>query len=268
MAEHVKPVDGRARSTGGVEIVYGAAGSGETALVFIHGGLADRTFWAPQLSGLADRFRVVTLDLAGHGASGRTRAIWTIPAFGEDVCAVVEALGLRRVVIVGNLLGGPVALEAARRLRGRAIGVAGVDTLHDLTQRIDPAEARARADAFRLDFPGACRAMVNMLFHPGTQGELRAWAEQRMSTTPPDVVVRMMEGFAGYDMAVAARDAGVPIRAINGDLWPTNLERNRTIAPDFDAVVMPGAGHYPMLERPEEFNRILAEMVEGLKTED
>lgn len=51
----------------GVTIVYSAAGVGDTALVFVHGGLADRTFYDAQEKAFADRFRVVALDLAGHG---------------------------------------------------------------------------------------------------------------------------------------------------------------------------------------------------------
>lgn len=265
MAETTKDSEGRARSADGVEIAYTARGSGDPAIVFIHGGLADRSFWAPQLSAFADRFRIVALDLAGHGVSGRARKAWTIPAFGDDVRAVADALGLPRVVLVGNSLGGPVALEAARGLRGRALGVIGVDTLHDLTQKIDPANASARADAFRQDFAGTCHAMVDALFHPGAQPDLRAWAEKRMCAMPPEVVVGIMEGFAGYDLMAASRNAGVPIRAINGDLWPTGIERNRAVVPDFDAVIMQGAGHYPMLERPEEFNRMLVAIVTGLQ---
>ena len=256
---------GRARSVDGVEIVYSTRGHGDIALVFIHGGLADRSFWAPQLSSLSGRFRVVALDLAGHGGSGRGRTVWTIPAFAEDVRAVVEALSLKRLVLIGNSLGGPVALEAARLLPGRVLGVVGVDTLHDVTIKFDAADAHARAEAFRKDFAGTCRAMVDSLFHPGTQSELHAWSEQRMCAMPPEVVVGLMEGLAGYDLAGASRGAGVPVRAINGDLWPTNIERNRTVTKDFDAVVMSGAGHYPMLERPAEFNRLLAVIVKDLQ---
>ncbi len=257
---------GQATSADKVEIAYRARGAGKTALVFIHGGLADSTFWAPQLSSLAADFRVVALDLAGHGASGRARTAWTIPVFAEDVRAVVEALGLRRVVLIGNSMGGPVALEAARLLRGRVLGVVGVDTLHDGTVKLDPAEFHARAEAFRKDFPGTCRALVGSLFHPGTYVQLHAWAEQRMCTMPPEVVAGMMEGFAGYDLAAAFRGAGVAIRAINGDLWPTRIDRNRELTPDFDAVVMKGAGHYPMLERPDEFNRLLVEIVRRVES--
>lgn len=265
--QKTKQVEGNVRSADGVEIAYSTAGRGDIALVFIHGGLADRTFWAPQISALSDRFQIVALDLGGHGKSGIGRKSWTIPAFGEDVRAVVEKLGLKRVVLIGNSLGGPVALEAARLLKSRVLGVVGIDTLHDATVKYPASLAQARAEAFRKDFNGACREMVRSLFHPGAQPDLQNWAEKRMCATSHQVVVSMIEGFGGYDLEAAFRAAGAPIRAINGDLWPTNAERNKTIT-DFDAVIMKGAGHYPMLERRDEFNQALIRIVEELKAKE
>lgn len=258
--------EGRVRSRDGVEIAYTVRGTGEPSLIFIHGGLADRGFWDAQLSSLAGQFRVVALDLAGHGASGRGRKAWTIAAWAQDVRAVVEKLGLRRAVLIGNSLGGPVALEAAALLRGRVIGVVGVDTLNDATATTPPEVFHAQAAAFQKDFTAACRAMVDSLFHPGEQKEVHAWAEKRMCARPTPMAAEMMEGFVYYDMAGAFRKAGVPIRAINGDLWPTRIDRNRMVTPDFDAVVMKGCGHYPMLERPDEFNRHLVDIVRQLES--
>ncbi|HVN76007.1 MAG TPA: alpha/beta hydrolase [Thermoanaerobaculaceae bacterium] len=256
-------VSGHTRSADGVEIAYSERGSGPLAIVFIHGGLADRTFWAPQFAGLPGEYRLVALDLAGHGDSGSNRATWTIAAWAGDVVAVADALKLQRIVLVGNSLGGPVALEAAARLRGRAIGVIGVDTLHDATQRMPKEAAHQQAEALRKDYAAGCRAMVAALFHPGTQAEFRAWAERRMCSAPRPMAAAMMESFGGYDMAPAFRNAGVPIRGINGDLWTTRTDVNRTVTPDFDAVIMKGAGHYPMLERPAEFDRLLLEYVQA-----
>jgi hypothetical protein len=71
--------------------------------------------------------------------------------------------------------------------------------------------------------------MVSSLFHSGTHRTLHLWAEQRMCAMSPEGVAGIMEGFAGYDLSEAFRNAGVPIRAINGDLWPTDVERNRRV---------------------------------------
>lgn len=259
---------GYAVSSDGVRIAYTARGTGEPALVFIHGGLAHRIFWRHQANAFAPRHRVIALDLAGHGESGRDRPTWSIRQFGEDVRAIVERIAPGHVVLIGNSLGGPVALEAASLMPGRTLGVIGVDTLHDVTQVMEEGDAQARADAFGRDPEGSCRAMVDLLFHRGQHPEVRAWAEREMLKTPAEVTVPMLASFAGYSMPDAARRAGVPIRAINGDLFPTDVALNRTIVPDFDAVIMPGAGHYPMLERPEEFNRLLDSLVRAMSHGD
>lgn len=258
------PISPFVDSADGVRIAYAAQGAGMPALVFVHGGLAHRGFWHRQLTAFAASHRVVTVDLAGHGESGRARARWTIPMFANDVRAVVEQLALPRVVLIGSSLGGPVSLETAALLRGRVIGVVGVDTFHDLAPSPDPDGERARVEAFRRDPEVTRRAMVDMLFHPGAYPDLQAWAVTEMSATPPEVVVAMLSEFIGYDLAAACRAAGVPIRAINGDLWPTDTEKNRGVVRDFDAAVMPNTGHYPMLEQPGEFNRLLQQVVADL----
>ena len=256
----------RTRSWDGVEIAFAVSGAQDPTILFIHGGLANRHFWTSQLTQLSSRYRVAALDLGGHGDSGTNRLRWTIEAFADDVRVVAEALESQQLVLVGNSLGGAVALEAATMLRGRVLAIIGVDTLHDLNQRIPLAVAQARADAFRANFEGTCRAMVAELFHPGAQADLRAWVERQTCATPVAVAAGMMEGLADYDLAGAARRAGVPIRAINGDLWSVDAARNRAIVPDFDAVVIPNAGHYLMLERPAEFNRELVALVDRLRS--
>lgn len=263
--EGVAPaVQGTTPSTDGVPIAYTARGTGPTALVFIHCGFCDQSFWRNQVAAFAGDYRVVTLDLAGHGDSGSGRESWTLPAFGRDVVAVVEALKLQRVVLIGSSLGGPVALEAARLLPERALAVIAVDTLHDASRKLSPEEWKQRAQAVRQDFAGFCAQMMTQLFHPDADPAFRKEVESQMCDASPEVAGGIYEGLAGYDMAAAMAAVEVPIRGIVGDLYPVNLEANRAVAPGFDAVVMEGVGHFPMLERPELFNRHLRETLQEI----
>jgi pimeloyl-ACP methyl ester carboxylesterase len=247
----------------GVSIVYSAAGAGDPALVFIHGGLADRTFWEGQLREFASHHRVVALDLPGHGESGFNREKWGIPEFGADVKAVIEAEKLKNVIIFGNSLGGPVAMEAALLLPDRVLGVVGVDTFQVLNRRITPEEVKQRAELFQRDFAGALKQMVQMLFHADADPALIEEAESRMGGTSPETAHAIFLSLAGYEGAVASR-LTMPLRAINGDLYPTDVEGNRKVKADFDAVIMKHMGHYPMLERPTEFNNRVTEIVASL----
>jgi pimeloyl-ACP methyl ester carboxylesterase len=142
--------------------------------------------------------------------------------------------------------------------------VVGVDTFQVLDNRITPEEAQERADFFQRDFSGALKQMVRMLFHQDADPALIADAEKRMAGTSPEAARAMFLSLAGYDEGAAARRLTVPLRAINGDLYPTDVAGNRKVKPDFDAVIMKHMGHYPMLERPEEFNQQVAEVVASL----
>jgi len=248
-------------SADGVTIVYSACGAGEPELVFIHGGLADRSFWDAELKAFAGRHRVIALDLAGHGESGTNRVKWGMPEFGADVKAVADAEKLKHMIIFGNSLGGPVAVEAALLMPSRVIGICGVDTFQSLDYKIAPEEARQRAEAFHKDFAGSVKEMTKALFHPDADPAVMADAEGRMARTSPDAAYAMFMGLGGYDPAASARRLTVPLRAINGDLYPTDFAGVRKIKPDFDAIIMKHMGHYPMLERPDEFNKHVAEVV-------
>jgi pimeloyl-ACP methyl ester carboxylesterase len=251
-------------SADGVTIVYSACGAGEPELVLIHGGLADRSFWDAELKAFAGRHRVIALDLAGHGESGTNRVKWGMPEFGADVKAVADAEKLKHMIIFGNSLGGPVAVEAALLMPSRVIGICGVDTFQSLDYKIAPEEARQRAEAFHKDFAGSVKEMTKALFHPDADPAVMADAEGRMARTSPDAAYAMFMGLGGYDPAASARRLTVPLRAINGDLYPTDFAGVRKIKPDFDAIIMKHMGHYPMLERPDEFNKHVAEVVAGL----
>ena len=248
----------------GVGIVYSAAGSGPIGLVFVHGGLANRTFWEHELRTFAGKYRVVAPDLAGHGESGANRRTWGLPEFGGDVRSVIQAENLQEVTIFGNSLGGPVAIEAALQLHCRVLGVVGVDTFQSLSYSMTAEQAKGRAEQFRADYAGSLRAMVEQLFHSDADLSVVADAEARMGGTSPDVAYQMFLALAGYVPAESARRLQAPLRAINGDLYPTNVADVRRTRPDFDAVIMTHMGHYPMLERPDEFDKKVADVLDDL----
>ena len=101
----------------GVALVYEVHGAVEAApvtVVLVHGWAGNRSYWEHQVSSLADRYRIVALDLAGHGESGLGRTGWSLPALGDDVVAVVEAVGALRVALVGQSMGGDMRVTASR----------------------------------------------------------------------------------------------------------------------------------------------------------
>lgn len=261
-------VGGKARSFDGTEIVYDARGRGEPALVFVHGWCCNRTQWAHQMDAFAADHRVVAIDLGGHGESGRQRLKWTVPDYAYDVEAVVDAQRLDRVILVGHSMGGPVAMMAAARMPDRVIGVIGVDTLHDvnrtLTKEMMAPFIQAMADDFHTSVAGFIEQIhtANPDVDPALVERLIADAQANETR----MAVELMTSFTEFDPKAVMTACPAPIRCINAAAspWPTNIEGNRQCA-DFDAVLIDGVGHWPMLERPVEFNRLMREQVASLE---
>ena len=251
---------GTATAPDGVRLHYDTAGRGRPALVLVHCWTGDSTFWQDQVARFARRYQVVRLDLAGHGRSGRTRAKYTMQAFGQDVKAVADELKLDRMILVGHSMGGPVILEAARLLGDRVVGLVPVDTLLNVEQRDDPKETQAFAEKMQADYKGTTTAFLRQYLFVATTPP--AVADRVLAQTiafPPEIAIAALMDMWSYDAAGALDRVKVPIVAVNGDRFPTNFDANRRHAPQFDALIMKGVGHYPMLEDPARFGTLLDE---------
>ncbi len=248
------PEAGSVTSPDGVSIAYTTRGKGSPALVFIHGWMCDQSFWDAQAEPFGESFTVVTIDLAGHGRSGMNRDEWTLPAFGTDVRAVVEHLGLDEVILVGHSMGGPVALEAARLMPDRVIGVVAVDALHDADFQYNTEQKAAFLAAWDQDFAGTCATFVTSMFPETADPALVDRVETSMCEGPAESSVAQLRQFLDYNLQAALEAVDVPVRCINASQFPTNIDGNRAYHEDFDAVIIKGPGHFLMMETPEQFN--------------
>jgi len=251
----------------GVEIAATVYSRGDLNVLLLHGWMCDQTYWAAQAPALSSHFGVVTVDLAGHGLSGTNRQDWTIASLAADVAALVSELELEKVVVVGHSMGGRVALEVARLLPGTVIGVMGVDTLHDADEELDPEEVAGLLAGFEADFGATCDGFVRSMFGDDAPKEMVSEVTLDMCSGPADIGTALIRDYAAYDLAAALRAAGVPVRVINADKWPTNVSGNRQYA-DFDAVILEGYGHFLMQEAPAELNAALSETVKSIGTGD
>jgi pimeloyl-ACP methyl ester carboxylesterase len=249
----------------GLPIHYEAKGKGEPALVFVHCWSCDRSLWENQVAVFSKNHRVVTIDLPGHGESGKRRSNWSIESYGDDVKRVVTKLGLKRVVLIGSSMGGPVVLEAARLMPERVVAIVPVDTLQNVEQKMSAEQVDAMVKQIQSDYKGQITQYANQyLFAPSTPPAVKDRVISKAIAMPQEVGMPIIKAASLYDPVSTLRTIKVPIRAINSDLFPTNLEGNRKYAAQFDAAIMKGVGHYPMLEDPTRFNELLAEVLRDL----
>lgn len=257
------PVSNTVASFDGVPIAYDVSGEGEGAVVLIHGWACDRTYWREQVAELGERYRVVAIDLAGHGDSGDEREVWSIESLARDVEAVVDDLALESFVLVGHSMGGQVALLVAASMPERSIGVIGVDTLHDFEWDLSDDEWRKFIAGFEKEFRSTCEEFVADFFLDTSPAALEAEIVADMCSTDPGPATALMRDYRNVDYADLTSRTRIRVRCINAALWPTKVETNRRYA-DFDAQIMEGVGHFPMLETPRAFNELLLQAIEEL----
>jgi len=257
---------GTAAASDGVPIAYTVAGQATPALVFIHGWMCDQTFWSAQVNAFAGEYTVVTIDLPGHGQSGMERDRWLMMGFGGDVQTVVEKLDLAEVILIGHSMGGPVVLEAARLMPDRVIGVVAVDSLHDADAKYTPEQMKGYLAAYEADFVGTCEQIVASMFPEDADPALVERVTNDMCDHSPEISIALLREFFEYEMGPALAAVKVPVRYINAGNFPTDIEVNRKYQADFEGLVMEGVGHFLMMEKPEEFNRLLRRVIDDLAT--
>ena len=262
----------------GPAVESGTVGARAPLLVLVHGWCCDSSYWDAQIPALAATHPVLTLDLPGHGRSsglvGGSPADGSMARFGagvadliEQVCAT-EAAGSSSVVLIGHSMGGPVVVEAARRLgRGGRVpvrGVLGVDTFWTVGTPPPPvAEFEARLAPFHADFAANVRGFVlQNFFLPDADPALRERIAADMAAGDSTVGLAAMRGLSFWDGAAAFADIaaqGLPVTAINAAMTPVDEGGVRAIAPLFRLRRVEGVGHFLMMERPEAFNAMLRE---------
>lgn len=265
-----KPVKKTFRADDGLEIVGEVRGRGDAALVFLHGWCGDREYWKYQVEEFAADYCVVALDQAGHGESGKGRKAWTADGLAGDVEAVVKALGLQHVILVGHSMGGPVALLAAKRMPGTVVAVIGFDTLQNAEFKLPKEVRKPILEGLAKDFKGTVRAMFDGQLPEKADSEVKKWLPTKAEGQDPKMALALTRNLFGLDTRKLLKGAKVPVRCINSAggykfFTPTAVETNKKYA-DFGAVTIDGVGHYPMLEKPDEFNRKLRDMLKEFAT--
>ncbi|HEX4648122.1 MAG TPA: alpha/beta hydrolase [Steroidobacteraceae bacterium] len=256
-----------ALSADNVHIEYTVYGQGEPAVVLVHGWANNANYWHGQLDALRARYTVVTLNLAGHGASGRNRSDWSMASYAQDVAAVARQIPNAHLVLVGHSMGAAVALAAVPLIGARVSGVIAVEALRSVgLPALAPAEIEERLAPFRADFVGSTRNLVSgTLFQGNADPKLVARVAYDMSLEPPAIGIATMRSLLSMDFVSVLPAVHVPVYAINSDLLPTDAARIRKSLPDFTLDVLDHSGHFLMLEAPARFNPLLLKDVEALK---
>ncbi|MCF8054775.1 MAG: alpha/beta hydrolase [Deltaproteobacteria bacterium] len=249
-------------------IAYDVAGKGETTLIFIHGWSCDGRYWQKQIPAFAKEYRVITIDLAGHGHSSLDRSEFSMLSFAKDVKAVIDKENIDRAILVGHSMGGGVIAEAARLMPGKVVGIVGVDTLQNVAERTHQSVINEMLRPFESDFRSAAQNFVSVMFPKGADQQLVNWVKEDMSSAPKEIALNALRNYWGQyvngEATIVFKDITIPVVSINARLWPTAPEENRKHIKNYQLFYIEGTGHFPMLEKSEEFNILLKKAINSI----
>lgn len=278
VAEHeVAAPDG-----GSVRVLERGAGR---PLLLIHGITLQAGVWSPQFHMLADRYRVLAMDVRGHGRSRAGSDGFGRKVAARDVAAVVEHFDLRDAVIVGHSMGGMILMEYAgdfpEHLAGRIAGLVFMDTAaYQILPRpaLPIAQALGRRLRNRLEAgrPIPQRAvgddlswlLARLAFGSRPSGRAVDQVRRFLEEVPQSTSLPSGIDLLDHDARDALRATRTPSMVLVGSrdtLTPVWAARRiARFLPGARLEVLPGAGHQLMQERPAEVARLLDDFVAGL----
>src|SRR5882672_4027149 len=254
------------------EIVYEVVGTGPS-IVLLHPFPAHHEFWNPIVPALESRYRLILLDLRGHGESEIGQGPAFMQKHASDIARVLDAAGVGKAAFVGCSIGGYILFEFWRHFRSRVSSLALCDT----RPQADTAEGRAN----RLK---AAAAVLEQGTEPFIESMIPKLMGRTTVATRPDLVDgahAMMRKMSAEDISLMLRgmaerpDSVADLKSINvptlivigeedvlstvadGELMRQNIAGSQL-------KVIPKAGHYAPWEQPESVGKILRQFLDDV----
>jgi len=253
-------------------IAYSVYGAGKASLIFIHGWSCDSRYWQKQLSVFSKDYQVIAIDLAGHGNSSLDRIDYTMLSFAKDIKAVIEKEKVNEAILVGHSMGGGVIAEAARLMPKKVTAIIGIDALQNVAEKLPQKALDEVVEPFEINFKNAAQGFIISMFPKGTEKKIINWVKEDMSSAPKEVALSAFRNYMGQyvnnEAAQVFKNITVPVVSINARLWPTSPDDNRKHIKNYKLFYIEETGHFPMLEKPKEFNKILTDALKYIKSEN
>lgn len=255
------------------EILFDDSGDGN-AIVFLHGFLESSKIWNEFRQKLENKFRILTIDLPGHGGSSCLAETHTMDLMAEEIRNILEILGINKVVLVGHSLGGYVALAFAKKFKRF---VKGIVLLHSHAGA-DSEEQKKNRDlgikAVENDHLGFIASFTPTLFAPENVSKFTAeinWLKKISAACPKEGVTAVMRGMKEReDQVKMLEKLNLPVLAIAGDKdtrIPVELLKNQLAnVKNARLEVLKNVGHMGFIEDKENTFKLIRNFAQSVYT--
>jgi sigma-B regulation protein RsbQ len=245
-----------------VSINYEIHGKQDTTLIFIHDWNLDLTYWNEQVNKYKSQYRILNLDLAGHGNSGKGRTNWTAESFARDITNILQKESINKAILVGHSLGADVALHVHKVMPERIIGIIAIETFRNVDFYITE------------DFVDGLQDELSK-FKRNYSEMADEFARRNIRSRNRDVINRIVADYKDADPKIALaiyknmvpnhenekeklRELPFPIQIIVSDYAPFDEDALKRYARSgYEITWVYDAGHFPMVEQPQQFEQAL-----------
>lgn len=250
----------------GCQLHYEDYGHG-TPVLLIHGLGSSTLDWEFQIPVLSAHYRVLALDVRGHGRSDKPRERYRMVDFADDVAALIEHLQLPPVHLVGISMGGMIGFQLGvdqpNLLRSLTIVNSAPEVkAHNLRERLEIAKRWLLARLLPLET--LAKALGKLLFPRPEQAELRRKVEQRWPRNDKRAYLASLDAIIGWGVRERLQRITCPTLVISADRDYTPIEHKQayvTELPDARLQVIDNSRHATPLDQPQRFNTVLLDFL-------
>lgn len=236
-------------------------------LVFIHGLGSSTRDWESQVHEFSKAYQVITFDLRGHGQSDKPEGPYSLPMFAADLAGLLQALGVGSAHVVGISLGGSVAFQFALDYPAKVKTLTIVNSGPALggTREQAQQEIERRAGIVQqLGMRAMGQALAPNLFPKSEHASLRETFVERWAANDPRAYIEATRSMLGWNVTDQLGSIHCPALIIAADQDYSSVEAKEAyvkLMPNAQLVVIADAHHATPIERPREFNAVLAQFL-------
>ena len=265
------PVDRKENVTAKVNnttIAYNQHGNGDTTLLFVHGWCINKEYWNEQSKHFSDKYKVVALDLPGFGRSDKNRNEWTFEKYTDDINKFIKVEKLKNVILIGHSMSGDILLLMDTKYPGSIIGIVGIDNLKKPGVKLSEEENKEIEGFFAMmdsSFSGTVEMYTKQnLFPPSADTSIVNRVIKDFKGNDPVIAIKVLRSL--IDISQKERDMMQQLThtlyLINSDTDTTHIDSLKNYCKaSAEVVYVHGTGHYPMIEKPAEFNAALENVI-------
>ncbi len=241
-------------------------------LIFIHGAGDSAAVWDRQVKVFSSspRHRVFAFDLPGHGERVREQGFDSHERNAQEVCRLMGERGVQKGILVGASMGGAVALTAALQSPERVAGLVLVAT--GAKMRMHPSfleEGRKRAETFGTRIPEATHIVpVEQMVAATTPSDVILWLKEHIGQASAQATYADFLANDRFDVMARLGEIAAPTLVVSGSedrMTPPKFSQFLADnIPHAQLEILPHAGHYPMVEQADAFNKRLEDFLRAV----